>query len=101
MQKGRYTATGGREEGRWMERVGVEGGGGEVQQGRCGGPRGGDSPARHLLTAKGSWRMAPGVSAENRRTRKEPVVSGDGYFSDWLGWNGSGLGLCAAEVCGK
>lgn len=30
---------------------------------------------QHLDTTKGSWRMAPGVSAESRRTRKGPTVS--------------------------
>lgn len=30
---------------------------------------------QHLDTTKGSWRMAPGVSAESRRTRGETTVS--------------------------
>lgn len=30
---------------------------------------------QHLDTTKGSWRMAPGVSAENRRTRRGAAVS--------------------------
>ena len=45
-----------------------EGGGGE-------GVREEVTLRQHLDTTKGSWRMAPGVSAESRRTRGGTTVS--------------------------
>ena len=51
-------------------------------KGREGGGGGGGEGVReevtlrqHLDTTKGSWRMAPGVSAESRRTRGGTTVS--------------------------
>lgn len=44
---------------------------------------------QHFHRAKGSWRMAPGVSAESRRIRGGLAVSksacGSGRCSGWLG----------------